>query len=214
MARLEETIYHQLDVLPSHTLNRKETLIVIVDMINGFVREGAMADPKIANIIPAHLDLFKHLELANHLYFVDAHLSDCQEFKSFPAHCIIGTEESEIVEELKEDSLSAQVIQKNSTNGFLAPDFLNHLDQIITYDDFVITGCCSDICVLQFALTLQTYIHQYNKDKHVYVVVDAIDTYDSGDHKAESFNKISIDLLKASGVQVVKMKEGNKNESM
>ena len=36
-------------------------------------------------------------------------------------------------------------------------------------DAYIITGCCSDICVLQFALTLKTYLNAQNIDKKVIV---------------------------------------------
>lgn len=213
MARIKKDIIDKMSYLDYEKLNQKNTLLVIVDMVNGFTKEGNMADTAIYQIVERHLALFKQLDKTDHLYFADAHLEDCQEFKSFPPHCIIGTTESRIVDELSEDSQHSTVIEKNSTNGFLAPKFMDNLDHWLQYDHFVITGCCSDICVLQFTLTLQTYIHQYNLDKDIYVVIDAIDTYHNPNgHDVYEYNKISVDLLKAAGVKVVKMKEGNKNE--
>lgn len=211
MARIPSSILEAIPWMDQHHLNQPESLIVIVDMIKGFTQTGNMADPKISEIIPAHLQLFEALPLADHLYFVDAHLKGCQEFQSFPEHCLKGSEESEIVEELQEDSFHSEVIYKNSTNGFLAPGFIEHLDKYMKYDRYIITGCCSDICVLQFTLSLQTYIHEHNLASKVYVVIDAIDTYDmEGVHSAETFNAISYQLLKAAGVSFVKMKEGSK----
>lgn len=210
MARIQSSVIETLPVVKQEW-NTSKSLIVIVDMIKGFVEMGNMADPKIADVIPVHLELFNQLPNAKHLYFVDAHLKECQEFKSFPEHCLKDTIESEIVDELKEDSLHSNIVYKNSTNGFLAPNFIEHLDEYMDYDQFIITGCCSDICVLQFTLSLQTYIHEHDLDKKVYVVLDAIDTYHmEGVHDAYKFNEISYQLLSAAGVHFVKMKEGSK----
>ncbi|MFQ9923494.1 MAG: cysteine hydrolase family protein [Beduini sp.] len=211
MARIQSSIFEALPWMDQDNLNQTSSLIVIVDMIKGFMEAGNMADPKIAETIPAHLQLFKALPLADHLYFVDAHLKGCQEFLSFPEHCLKGSQESEIADELKEDSLHSKIIYKNSTNGFLAPDFINHLEEYMRYERFIITGCCSDICVLQFTLSLQTYIHEHDLNKQVYVVMDAIDTYHiEGIHDAKRFNEVSYQLLNAAGVRFVKMKEGTK----
>ena len=39
------------------------SLLVVVDMINGFIHTGALADPKIDQITPAVLDTVKALSL-------------------------------------------------------------------------------------------------------------------------------------------------------
>lgn len=52
----------------------------------------------------------------------DSHQKSSQEFITYPPHCLKGSEESEIIEELKIIG-GYQLIEKNSTNGFLEPDF-------------------------------------------------------------------------------------------
>lgn len=209
MARLERKDYEALALFDPKQFTSK-TLIVVVDMVNGFVKEGNMADPAIQDIVGSQKQLFTLLPKCNHLYFVDAHDKDCKEFKTFPSHCVKGSDESQVCDELKADSKQSAIIYKNSTNGFLAPDFMNQIDKWMSYDDFVIVGCCSDICVLQFTLTLQTYINQHDLLKQVHVIVDGIDTYHNpSGHDVKTYNKISIDLMKQAGVNVVRM-EGNK----
>lgn len=206
MARISNQLNETLTIVDEASLNSKHTLLVVVDMINGFVVEGNMADPKIAKIIPTQITLMERWFQADQLFFVDAHDKSCQEFKSFPEHCVKGTKESEVVNELLKYTKDAIMIEKNSTNGFLAPDFQQQLDKILSYKNFVIMGCCSDICVLQFALSLQTYIHQYDLDHQVYVVVDGIETYHVDQvHDACEYNEMSIRLMQAAGIQCVKM---------
>lgn len=206
MARIAQEINNQLEQININELNTKETLLVVVDMIKGFVESGNMADAKIKDIIPSQVMLTKKLDQCDHLYFVDSHLDTCQEFKCFPEHCKKDTVESEIADELKADSEESKIIYKNSTNGFLAPNFLNHLDTQLNYKNFVIIGCCTDICVMQFALTLQTYIHQYDLDSKVIVVMDGVDTYHIPEvHDAFEYNKMAYQLMKASGIKFVRM---------
>ena len=77
----------------------EEKILIVVDMINGFVEEGAMADKYISHIIP---EIEKLIQENKEVIFIkDCHNKDCAEFKSYPEHCIKGTKEAEIVDELK-----------------------------------------------------------------------------------------------------------------
>lgn len=42
-------------------LKNIEKLLINVDMVNGFVKKGAMADPYIEHIIPEHIKLMKQI---------------------------------------------------------------------------------------------------------------------------------------------------------
>lgn len=87
-------------------------LLVVVDMVNGFVKDGALADRYIERIIPninGMLKEFKNADNSLVAFVKDSHNDECSEFKKFPKHCISGTFESEVVNELKSyesDSLS------------------------------------------------------------------------------------------------------------
>lgn len=182
----------------------KDSLLVIVDMINGFINEGAMSDKGINHITS---DLVKLTEsfIENKrpiIAFIDAHDEDAKEFDSFPPHCIRGTSESELIDELLVYKDSMSVLEKNSTNGFLQPEFLEHFNSIKPSKVYI-TGCCTDICVLQFALTLSGYINQYDLDIEVNVVKDLVETYDSEIHQREKMNEISFILLKQAGIKVI-----------
>ena len=89
LKRKDENMKKQLEELRS--------LLIIVDMVNGFVKEGALADPNIQKIIPRQLELLKqYLNKESTVVFIkDTHEKDSSEFKTFPPHCIKGTEEAE-----------------------------------------------------------------------------------------------------------------------
>ena len=59
--------------------------LIVVDMVNGFVREGVLHDPKIANIIPRQIELIEE-NIKNGgltIFIKDTHNEDAVEFKRF-----------------------------------------------------------------------------------------------------------------------------------
>jgi nicotinamidase-related amidase len=96
------------------------SLIFVVDMVNGFIDYGNMASTTIKKIVPnlvEFLSLVQQKKLS--IYFLnDAHHPQALEFQSYPSHCLQGTQESNIINELK--TIKGTIIEKNSTNGFHA----------------------------------------------------------------------------------------------
>lgn len=174
-------------------------MVIVVDMINGFVNEGALADSAINGTVPTIEKLLK-TNIPN-LFAVDAHDEDANEFRSFPKHCIKGSKESEIIPELK--SYAKEIVYKNSTNLAHA---INMEEFVKKADTFIITGCCTDICVMQFALALRTYLNQFDYgEKEVILVSDAVDTYHiDGVHDAVEYNRMALLMMQQSGIRVVK----------
>ena len=176
----------------------KEKLFV-VDMVNGFVKEGAMHDEKIMSIVPNIQELCEKMEDVT--FIADTHEPDCIEFKSFPPHCIKNTSEAEIIYELK--PYVKELIQKNSTNTFHALD----KDSLKGYDRFILVGCCSDICVMQFALTLKTYLNHTDNPAVVWVPQDCMDTYDAPYHPASQYHEMAVSLMSQAGILTTNLKE-------
>ena len=78
-------------------------LLLVIDMVNGFVKEGALADKAINNITPNIINLIKkYVQEENDIISIqEGHNENSKEFKNFPKHCILGTEAAELIEELK-----------------------------------------------------------------------------------------------------------------
>ena len=77
-------------------LRKIKRLLIVVDMINGFVRKGALAHEEIAEIIPENIKLVKRFldDSESAVCMVrDSHTKDAAEFKTFPEHCLAGTKQ-------------------------------------------------------------------------------------------------------------------------
>lgn len=173
-------------------------LVFVVDMVNGFVKFGAMADCKIAEIIPNIIEKIKSCDDVH--FLCDNHdANDLELSFGYPLHCLENSDESKIVEELKIFANHKNVTFKKSTNAFFKLD-----KKILDYfDEFIITGCCTDICVLQFALTLKAYLNEFNINKRVIVPANCVETFNAPTHNREYYNEIALNLIKNAGAEVI-----------
>ncbi len=190
-----------------NSLNKERTVLLVVDMVVGFVYTGALSSPRVAAIVDNIAELNRKTIGYKKLFFLDTHENDSQEFLSFPQHCMAGTEEAELIPELKtEFSEGAETfyIEKNSTNAFHSPGFQKwlreHEDEV---DNFIIAGCVTDICILQAALTLKSYFNEKNKSKRVIVPKNTTETYDFGSHDGYLMNLFALYNMHVSGIEIV-----------
>lgn len=186
-------------------LEKIEKLLINVDMVNGFVKEGAMADRYIEHIIPEHIKLMKEIKEDNEIISIikDCHEENCAEFKKFPKHCVKGTCEAELIEELKEFENNALIYTKNSTSTMFAQNFLEDISKMINLKEVVIIGCCTDICILNLAIPLQNYFDQNDLDVKITVPKNAVETYDAPWHNREEYNEIAFKLMKQAGINII-----------
>lgn len=182
-----------------------ESLLIVVDMINGFIKEGKMADPYISHIIPGIKDLVERsLEEGSGVAFIkDAHNDNAEEFKKFPPHCIKGTSESQLVSELLPYEKSGFVYEKNSTSTLFAKGFMSDLEKMKKLREVIITGCCSDICILNAAIPLINYFDEHDRDVQVSVRKDLIETYDAPNHERSEYNEMALKLMKQAGIRII-----------
>ncbi|MEA4276144.1 isochorismatase family cysteine hydrolase [Mycoplasma sp. 21DD0573] len=172
----------------------KKSLLIVIDMLNGFAKEGKLSSSRINNIIPTIEDMLQNYE--HNIFICDHHSEDDSEMKTYPIHCLANDKESQIVHELQE--YVQKVYYKNTTNGFY--DIPMKLwDQ---YDEFVLVGCCTDICVMQLALSLKIYLNKINSDKKVLVYSNATDTYDAPEHNGDKFHNFALDIMKNAGIKI------------
>ncbi len=200
MARVNHTVLTQYPILPYTSL--RKPFVFVVDMVNGFLKLGNLHDKEISKIIEPIQILFEKYHMEG-MFIVDEHEQEAREFMSFPLHCVIHSQESAIIDELA--PFATNIIKKNSTNTFVSKQFQERLSSLDSYEDIVITGCCTDICILQFALCLNSWMNEHNK-KHQRIILplDCIDTYHIESlHDAVKMNEFSIRLMEASGIYIV-----------
>ena len=76
--------------------------------------------------------------------------------------------------------------------------------------EVVITGCCTDICVLNLAIPLQNYFDEQNRRVDIIVPQNTVETYDSPQHQKDEYNKMAFSLMEQAGIQLVKKYKGGK----
>lgn len=185
-------------VLMRASLSGKKTMLVVVDMVKGFCEQGALADPRCKAIVPAVRSLIDSLPEADLLFVRDCHTARSTEFTAFPPHCV--GKESELIDELSR--YMGTDVPKNSTNAFV--QLLGVRSNLLEYENILIAGVCTDICVLQLALAVRAYISEFNGHGNVVVFTDAVETYDSPTHNADLYNMTAIKLMEQSGVRIFK----------
>lgn len=192
-----------LPVIGLRSLEPEQTVLVIIDMINGFTREGDMKSGRAESIIPAVAGLAKECDRQGIgiLAFADSHTDLSPEFLSYPAHCMAGTSESEVVDEIK-DAAEYTLFPKNSTNGFLEKSFQQWISKNGHIRNYIVTGVCTDICIQQFAVTLKAWFNMRNESSRVIVPLDAVETYDLGLHEAGLFNAVTLLSMAGNGVEL------------
>lgn len=188
-----------------------KNLLVVVDMVEGFVNFGALADKKINKVTPNILKLIKQAKenQAKIIAFRDCHSLQDEEFKTFPVHCLKGSAESQFIPEIKAVESNIDVdIEKNTTNGFITKEFQEIVNNI-TFDNVVVCGCCTDICVLNFVTSYLNYIKENNLKTNIIVIENACYTFDGENHNAEQFHNNAINQMEQIGAVIKKV---NKNE--
>ena len=193
-------------VIDVKNLKMYEGCLIVVDMVNGFVREGVLHDPNIAKIIPRQIELIKEAKNAGKLivFIKDTHEENAVEFERFgnTKHCVKGNFEADVVDELKEYEKDGIAIPKNSTCFMEAPLFRELMAKQLLMNEFDIVGCCTDICVVNGAIALANYLDQQNRKHVIRVHEDAIATYAENDRK-EYVDAAKL-LMKQQGIQLVK----------
>lgn len=198
---------NQLSELPEisgQALLDGKTAFVIVDMVNGFLTEGILSSQNALSVLPVveKLLLFAKTNQIPCVAFADCHEPDCIEFHSFPPHCLKNSSESEIAPSLAKIG-GFQKICKNSTNGFFAPEFQNFLNQHTELEKIIISGVCTDICDMQFALSLKAFCNQNNKNLEIIIPVNTVQTYDAPNHHAELMQLVALQIMAQAGIKLI-----------
>lgn len=184
-----------------YDLDKSKAILIIIDMVKGFTDFGDLSSFHIKSIA------YKIRNFSNGFSSIiginDLHSGIDVEFSNFPHHCLEGSNEVEICSELSDIKFD-HVLFKNSTNGFFSEKFLDVITEYIDKNfDFIVVGCCTDICILQFCLTFKSYLNFINKNLNLIVPINLVETYESEDHPREKVQNASLYLMNNMGVILV-----------
>jgi nicotinamidase-related amidase len=166
-------------------------VLLVIDVQNGFTKIGNLASPRCREAIPRIVEIVEKQKGsgADLIFTADTHTRDDLEFEMFPPHCIEGTEENDVVEELAPFLGGATLVQKRRYSAFHGTD----LDRILREkrpDEVTVVGVCTDICVLHTVSDLR------NRDYKVRVLSAGVETFDGPDHPADDVNRWALGHMK------------------
>lgn len=133
-------------------------LLVVVDMQNDFVN-GALGSEEAIKILPAVKALIAREQAAGTeiVFTMDTHGENyltTAEGKHLPVpHCIKGTAGWEIIPELSVYAERARRFEKPVFGSIELAEYARQNN----YDEIVLCGVCTDICVLSNAILLKAY---------------------------------------------------------
>ena len=191
--------------------NEVEKALYIIDMNNGFVNFGDMANPKYNDLVPEQLRMIRKIREEKGIvnFILEGHEEDSLEFKSYPKHCVIGTGEAELVPELlpEQNMINTYTYYKNCINGMLTGDVQKDIKRLKALKEVIFEGVCADLCVMDFARTYARYLDQINKEVKLFVVKNAVDTFDAPGHDRKEWLDIAYKVMAQAGITVVESYE-------
>lgn len=159
--------------------------LIVVDVQEGFTRQGNLASETCTKALPRIREIVeRELEAGTPVIFTkDSHRDGDPEFEMFPPHCLVGTPEHELAEELRDlESKAHAVVQKTRYSAFYGTDLDRNLRDLAP-DEVHVIGVCTDICVLHTTADLR------NRDYRVVVHRDGVETFDAPGHPNEDVNR-------------------------
>ena len=154
-------------------------VVLVVDMVRGFLEPGHnlyCGDDARSIIRPVRNLLRREREAGSSILFIsDHHDPDDLEFQMFPVHCVKGTEEPNVIQELAGWVTDYNVIPKNRYSGFFNTDLADRLEALAP-ERIVVCGVCTDICVMH------TTSDARNRDYAVEIPADCVASFNPEAH--------------------------------
>lgn len=151
--------------------------LLIIDMLRGFMEPGHAlycGDDARAIIPNVRALAEQELRAGGHIVFLcDNHAPDDLEFQMFPPHCVAGSDETEIIPELRD--LPGEVMPKSRYSSFYNTPLAERL-AVLDPDRLILAGVCTNICVLYTAADAR------NRDYRVEVPRHCVASFDSNAH--------------------------------
>jgi len=191
-----------------------EEVLIVVDMVNGFAREGMLASPLVDAIVPNVVEYVEDAKKENRLviFIKDTHDKDSVEFRRFgdQPHCLRGTNEAQLVDELVPYEEEAISFEKNSTSFMFGKNpnfkygFIEMLDGLENLKKVQVCGCCTDICDTNGVLPMMNYFDENNRRVDVELLEDAMATFNAPWHNSEQYENAAYLLMEQQGAKRVK----------
>lgn len=152
--------------------------VLVADMVVGFLEPGhnLYCGDASRDIIPniQHLIESEQAKGSRIFFMCDTHDPDDLEFKMFPVHCIRGTEEANVIEELA--GYDGEIVPKRRYNALFDTDLAERLAEL-NPEKVIVCGVCTDICVMYTAADLRA------RDYDVEIHRDCVATFDPQAHE-------------------------------
>ncbi len=188
-----------------------KNLLVIMDMNNGFAKKGSLYSPRTEALILPIAEYCQEVKAMGWttLALTDTHDTTDVEMGSFPAHSMAGTDEPEIVDEIK--PYCDLILPKYTTGGFFEVQEAaktNPAYDLTQYDEIHVVGVCTDLCVFNFCIITQKYMEymfhmkRIAKMPEIVVHLNLIDTYDAEGHSAEMLNEFFPRHMELNGIRI------------
>lgn len=168
--------------------------VVVVDLVEGFCHQGALASPRIKALIQPICDFLSrchHAGIETFLFPCDAHQHDSPEFQAFPVHCLKGSAESELVPELKALPFSHlfERLDKRSVSSLVETGLATRLlgDRFQT---IFCLGDCTDLCLYHLATGLRYLANCEGLAWNIIVPANLVETYDLALEVAEEIGAL------------------------
>ena len=200
-----ENQFANLSKIDISNFNKDKTAIVYVDMVKGFVNEGPLSSPRAETILKNIKELDIETKDFYKVFFTDSHTKNSVEFQTYPEHCLAESSESELVDDYDIENKKSIIIKKNSVNGFFAPKFDGWLKTNKDIKNFIIVGLVTDICIMNFALSLKAYFNQWDIESNIIVPTNCVETFDLDItfHEASLMNLFALYNMHMNGIKLM-----------
>ncbi len=195
-ARLVELLRETMPIdMAGLALSQAGTGLVIVDEVNGFASVGCgnlappTENPQVTRMVEETDRLARAFQAQDWpvLAFLDTHEPGKPE-PPYPPHCEAGTGEEDLVPALAwlETEPAATLVRKDCINGFVGAIAADGRNRIVDWvnenrlETILVVGICTDICVMDFVLTMLSARNhgQMPTLKDIAVYAEGCSTYD------------------------------------
>ena len=155
--------------------------IIVIDMLKGFLEEGhpLYCGKRARRIINPVRNLLSRKKSKESVIFLrDEHRKNDPEFKMFPPHCIKGSDECNVISELKEFWKKGIDVPKGTLSGFYKTKLERVLkEKVRPKEKITVIGVCTDICVLYTVADLRARCYE------VIVPKDCVASFNENFHR-------------------------------